>query len=72
MNYDKYPETRIVGHEGEAWEGVGSVTAKLDELSHQENHVLVVECYPGVSDEVLELVRGAFKPNAVILSDGIF
>ena len=72
MNYDKYPETRIVGHEGEAWEGVGSVTAKLDELSHQENHVLVVECYPGVSDEVLELVRGAFKPNAVILSDDIF
>lgn len=72
MNYDKYPETRIVGHEGEAWEGVGSVTAKLDELSHQENHVLVVECYPGVNDEVLELVRGAFKPNAVILSDDIF
>ena len=46
--------------------------AKLAELSELRDHTLVVECYPGVSDEVLELVRGAFKPDAVILSDDVF
>ncbi len=72
MNYDKCPETRVVGHNDEAWEGASAVTAKLGELSYQANHILVVECYPGVYDEVLELVRAAFKPNTLILSDDIF
>ena len=72
MNYDKYPETRIAGHEGEAWEGAGAVVAKLGELAHAKDHVLVVECYPGVDREVLELVCEAFKPDTVINSDDIF
>ena len=71
-NYDKYPETRIAGHEGDAWEGAEAVAAKLAELGGLRDHTLVVECYPGVSNEVLELVRGAFDPDAVILSDDIF
>lgn len=71
-NYDKYPETRVVGHDGDAWEGGKAVAAKLAELSGLRDHTLVVECYPGVSDEVLELVRGAFEPDAVILSDDVF
>lgn len=72
MNYDRYPETRVAGHEGKAWEGAHDVAAKLAELSERQDHTLVMECYPGVSDEVLELVRGAFKPDAVILSDDVF
>ncbi len=72
MSYDKYPETRIAGHEGEAWEGAGAVVAKLGELAHAKDHVLVVECYPGVDREVLELVCEAFKPDTVINSDDIF
>ncbi len=72
MNYDKYPETRIAGHEGEAWEGAGAVVAKLGELACAQDHILVVECYPGVDGEVLELVRKAFKPDTVINSDDIF
>ena len=72
MSYDKYPETRIAGHDGEAWKGAEAVAVKLGELAHTKDHVLVVECYPGVDREVLELVCEAFKPDTVINSDDIF
>ena len=71
-NYDRYPETRVVGHGGEAWEGPDAVAAELARLAQAKDHTLVVECYPGVGDEVLELVRGAFDPDTVIMSDDIF
>ena len=71
-NYDKYPETRVAGHDGEAWEGKDAVAARLGELANKRDHVLVVECYPGVKAEVLELVRGAFRPDCVIVSDDVF
>ena len=71
-NYDRYPETRVTGHDGDAWEGAKAVASKLAELSALSDHTLVVECYPGVDDEVLELVRFAFKPNVVVLSDDVF
>ena len=71
-NYDKYPETRVAGHDGDAWEGADAVAAKLAELAKLCDHTLVVECYPGVGDEVLELVREAFEPDTVILSDDVF
>ena len=72
MNYDKYPETRIVGHDGEAWEGLEEVAAELGRLALQRDHVLVVECYPGVANEVFELASEAFDPDCVIISDEIF
>ena len=71
-NYDKYPETRVMGHDGDVWEGAAAVAAKLGELAGERDHVLVVECYPGVGDEVFELVRKAFEPDTVILSDDAF
>ena len=71
-NYDKYPETLVAGHDGDAWEGAATVAAKLGELGRAQDHTLVVECYPGVDAEVLELVREAFRPDTVILSDDIF
>lgn len=70
--YDKYPETRVVGHDAEAWEGAAAVAAQLSRLAQAEDYVLVVECYPGVEAEVLELVRIAFGPDTVIFSDDIF
>ncbi len=70
--YDKYPETRVPGHDGDAWEGAAAVVGKLAVLANERNHTLVVECYPGVAGEVLELVRGAFNPDAVIISDDVF
>ena len=72
VSYDKYPEKVVVGHDGEAWEGARAVAAELRKLANAHDHVLVVECYPGTSDEVLELVRNAFDPTCVILSDKIF
>ncbi len=71
-NYDKYPETRVTGHDDDAWEGAETVAAKLAELSSLSDHTLVVECYPGVDDEVLELMRSAFRPDVVVLSDDAF
>ena len=72
MGYDRFPQTVIHGHDGDAWEGTKAVASKLGELTRHANHTLVVECYPGVSDEVLELVRGAFLPDTTILSDHVF
>ncbi len=71
-NYDKCPETRVTGHDGDAWAGAEAVAAKLAELSLLGDHTLVVECYPGVEGEVLDLVRAAFRPDTVILSDDVF
>jgi mannose-6-phosphate isomerase class I len=71
-NYDKCPETRVTGHDGDAWVGAEAVAAKLAELSLLGDHTLVVECYPGVDGEVLDLVRAAFEPDTVILSDDVF
>ena len=71
-NYDRYPETRVTGHDDDAWEGAEAVAAKLAEFSALSDYTLVVECYPGVDDEVLELVRLAFRPDAVVLSDDAF
>ncbi len=72
MSYDRFPQTVIAGHDHEAWEGVQAVSTKLGELSLLTNHTLVVECYPGVHEEVFELVREAFRPDVVIRSDDVF
>lgn len=71
-NYDKYPETRVAGHDGDAWEGADAVAAKLAELAKLCDHTLVVECYPGVGNDVFEMVCEAFDPDTVILSDDVF
>ena len=71
-NYDKYPETRVAGHDGDAWEGADAVAAKLAELAKLCDHTLVVECYPGVGNNVFEMVCEAFDPDTVILSDDVF
>ncbi len=71
-NYDKYPETRVAGHDDDAWEGAEAVAAKLAELAKLSDHTLVVECYPGVGNEILELVREAVEPDTVIVSDDVF
>lgn len=72
MSYDRFPETVIVGHERDAWRGAEALAAKFAELAALSDHTLVVECYPGVSDEVFELVKDTFVPDTVILSDSIF
>lgn len=72
MAYDRFPQTVVRGHDQDAWEGAGAVGGRLAALRHEHDHVLVVECYPGVSDEVLDLAREAFRPDTVIRSDDVF
>lgn len=72
MSYDRFPETVVAGHDADAWQGTEAVTAALAGLAATTDHTLVVECYPGVADEVLELLKGAFVPDTVIRSDDIF
>lgn len=71
MSYDRFPEIVVRGHDGEAWEGSCAVIKRLASLATRDC-VLVVECYPGVNDGVLRMVREAFAPDVVVRSDDIF
>lgn len=68
--YDKFPEVAVDGYSNAAWEGSSAVTEALSGLA--EHSVVVVDCYPGVADEALELVRNAVDPDVVIMSSCIY
>lgn len=69
MNYNKFPETKIVGYDHQAYDQ----TKIIPELRrHQDKKMIVVECYPGVENEALELMKEAFQPERVVLSQDIF
>ncbi len=70
-NYDKYPETIIKTEKKEAFEGIEFLDF-FRSLSTKKNHILVVECYPGVDDEILSLVKNQYKPDVLINSEDIF
>ncbi len=72
MSYDRFPQTVVSGHDGEVWEGCGALHARFAEMAKVGDLTLVVECYPGVSDEDLELVQEAFRPDVTIRSDEVF
>ena len=71
MNYDKYPETKIAGFDKEAF---GTISAMEKELSTatQAVNCLVVDCYPGVDDEVLNFIQDVYEPKILIRSEDIF
>ena len=71
MNYDKYPETKIEGFDKEAF---GTISAMEKELSTatQAVNCLVVDCYPGVDDEVLNFIQDVYEPKILIRSEDIF
>ena len=69
--YDLAPTTDVAGFDAEAFRGVRAVRAAL--AAEAENAcVVVVECYPGVSDDVCELVREAIRPDVVVRSEDAF
>ena len=70
-NYDLEPTIAIVGHAAEAFEGSSDVAAALADAA-RDARLLVVECYPGVSDEALELVSCAFAADVVVRSEDAF
>ena len=69
--YDLAPTTDVTGFDAEAFRGVRAVQAAL--AAEAENaDVVVVECYPGVSDDVCDLVREAIRPDVVVRSENAF
>jgi mannose-6-phosphate isomerase class I len=69
--YDLEPTTDVAGFDAEAFRGVRAVQAAL--VAEAENaDVVVVECYPGVSDDVCDLVREAIRPDVVVRSEDAF
>ncbi len=72
MGYDRFPETVVEGFDQDAHEGTAALARVFARMGEARDCTLVVECYPGVGDEVLELVRSAFRPNVVIRADEVF
>lgn len=72
MNYNKYPETHIVGHDQDVYGTKEYIIQELSLYAKEENYCLCVECYPGVDDEVLDLIQLAYDPQVVIRSEDIF
>lgn len=71
MNYDKYPETKIAGFDKEVF---GTLLAMEKEIlkATQDANCLVVDCYPGVDDEVLNFIQDVYEPKILIRSEDIF
>ena len=69
--YDLEPTIDVCGHDADAFAGEKSVASALAAATQGER-LLVVECYPGVSDEALELARRAFAPDVTIRSEDAF
>ena len=60
MNYDKYPEIKINGFDNEVFGSREAIINQLSQYRHKESFCLTVECYPGVDDEVLEMIQEAY------------
>ena len=69
--YDLEPTIDVCGRDADAFAGEKSVASALAAATQGER-LLVVECYPGVSDEALELARRAFAPDVTIRSEDAF
>lgn len=70
-NYDKYPETRITEYK-EVFSNNEEIQYFLRALSTKDTYTLTVECYPGVDQEVLQLIREAYQPDTIILGEDLF
>ena len=71
MNYDKFPETRIKGYDRDVFGDLLSIRQELIKKS-QDINCLVVDCYPGVDDEILRLIQDVYQPEVLIKSEDIF
>lgn len=70
-NYDRFPATKIKGYENTAVRGYDAIFDVLKEKM-QGKKVLVMEAYPGVSDDlVLEQIK-KLEPTLVIDMRKIF
>lgn len=72
MNYDKYPETKIVGFDKDVFSDEKAIAQEFSDLNKKTDYCLTVECYPGVNDEVLEMIQNIYDPEIIICSEDIF
>ena len=70
-NYQKYPETVIRNFKGKVF-SESTIRDFFAALGEKRDHILVVECYPGVADEIRQLILENFMPDKVIDSKDIF
>ena len=70
-NYQKFPETVISGFEDRVF-SEHTIRDFFKALGEKENHILVVECYPGVDDEIRQMVLLSFAPDTMIDSEDVF
>ena len=70
-NYQKFPETVVKGFDGQVF-SEGMIKDFFADLSDKKNHILVVECYPGVNEEVRQLILECYAPDTMIDSEDIF
>lgn len=70
MNYDRFPETKIIGYDDEAFNDEQAIYQELSK--YKDLHCLVVDCYPGVDDEIFRLIKSVYQPEVIIKSEDIF
>ena len=66
--YDKFPEVRVKGYDGQAWRGWSAIQqAVAARLPAQQKTVLVIDCYPGVRlDELHQQLICALNPALIL------
>ena len=70
-NYNKYPETKIKNYNA-AFSNKEEIINFLKEYAKEDNYTLCVECYPGVDNEVLDIIREGYAPDTILLGEDIF
>ena len=71
-NFEKYPSTKIHGHDTEVFAGYDQIATALKKSVNNNDFVLIVETYVGVDESVLEALVERLKPSTVIRSIDIF
>ncbi len=68
-NYDKLPSVKIAGKENDCWAGWDGICQQINTKASpngRQKSVLVIETYPGVSDEeILDNIQIRLKPDAI-------
>lgn len=71
-NYNKFPSTKIKGHDHDAWRDYEAILKKLSEEINYDRFVLVCDTYPGVSDDIIIPQLQKLNPSMFIDMKNIF
>ena len=71
-NYDKFPTTKIIGYDDQAFQGYDAIINELKQQLQGERHILVADVYPGVYDDEILPALCRLQPKLVINMDALF